>query len=249
MQLLISVRSVVEARSALDGGAEIVDAKEPDAGALGAVDLDVFRHVVAAVAGRVPVTAALGDAHDEAPAARAAAAFARAGAAFVKIGFAGVEAAGRVRHLTAAVASEATSHGSSVVAVAYADADLVGSLSALALIDVAARAGARGVLLDTARKDGPGVCDRMGESALAAWVRRAHDAGLLVAIAGSLTEDQLPRVRDLGADIAGVRGAACVGGRSGVVSSDRVRCLRERVADASYVSGAREASPPVPVSP
>jgi len=36
-------------------------------------------------------------------------------------------------------------------------------------------------------------------------------------------------VRDAGADIAGVRGAACVGGRSGTVAADRVRLLRRVV--------------------
>ena len=37
MRLLVSVRDAVEADAAVDGGAEIVDAKEPAAGSLGAV--------------------------------------------------------------------------------------------------------------------------------------------------------------------------------------------------------------------
>jgi (5-formylfuran-3-yl)methyl phosphate synthase len=62
--------------------------------------------------------------------------------------------------------------------------------------------------------------------ALARWVAQAHDAGLLVALAGKLTADDLSFVRDAGADIAGVRGAACDGGRTGRVSSDKVAQLR-----------------------
>ncbi|HEX2310549.1 MAG TPA: (5-formylfuran-3-yl)methyl phosphate synthase, partial [Vicinamibacterales bacterium] len=58
------------------------------------------------------------------------------------------------------------------------------------------------------------------------WVERAHDAGLLVALAGKLAADDLAYVRDAGADIAGVRGAACDGGRTGRVSAERVRRLR-----------------------
>jgi uncharacterized protein (UPF0264 family) len=50
---------------------------------------------------------------------------------------------------------------------------------------------------------------------------------LLVALAGKLTADDLAFVRDAGADIAGVRGAACDGGRTGRVSSDKVALLRE----------------------
>ena len=37
MQLLVSVRSAVEVAPALAGGADIIDAKEPDRGSLGAV--------------------------------------------------------------------------------------------------------------------------------------------------------------------------------------------------------------------
>jgi uncharacterized protein (UPF0264 family) len=57
-------------------------------------------------------------------------------------------------------------------------------------------------------------------------VSEAREAGLMVALAGQLTADDLPFARDAGADIAGVRGAACDGGRSGRVSADKVRALR-----------------------
>src|SRR3954454_3761043 len=90
MQLLVSVRDAREAHRALAGGADIIDAKEPLAGALGPVSLPTFEAIVAAVASRRPVSAALGDGRSEKPVAREAEAFARAGAAFVKIGFAGV---------------------------------------------------------------------------------------------------------------------------------------------------------------
>jgi uncharacterized protein (UPF0264 family) len=41
-----------------------------------------------------------------------------------------------------------------------------------------------------------------------------------------LQADDLGFVRDAGADIAGVRGAACEGGRTGRVTADKVRALR-----------------------
>jgi len=93
-------------------------------------------------------------------------------------------------------------------------------------VDVAARAGATGVLLDTADKTGPGLRGLMTPSALVRWVAEAHEAGLLVALAGKLTAEDLAFVQDAGADIAGVRGAACEGGRRGRVSIDRVALLR-----------------------
>ena len=63
--------------------------------------------------------------------------------------------------------------------------------------------------------------------ALAAEVR---SAGLLLALAGSLDLAALDLVAGL-ADVIGVRGAACRGGREGAVDPDLVRLLRVRLQD------------------
>jgi uncharacterized protein (UPF0264 family) len=114
-----------------------------------------------------------------------------------------------------------------VVAVAYADSVCAESIGPAALVDVAARAGAEGLLLDTANKAGPGLRGLIAPGALAALVTRIHERGLFVALAGQLTADDLPFVRETGADVAGVRGAACDAGRMGHVSADRVRLLQQ----------------------
>jgi len=93
-------------------------------------------------------------------------------------------------------------------------------------VEVAGRAGAEGLLLDTADKRGPGLRGLVASDVLAAWVAEAHDTGLIVALAGQLTAADLSFVCDTGADIAGVRGAACDGGRTGRVAADKVRLLR-----------------------
>src|SRR5437660_622021 len=54
----------------------------------------------------------------------------------------------------------------------------------------------------------------------------AHAAGLFAALAGGLSDADFPTVRVLGADLVGVRGAACVGGRTGRIAADRVAALR-----------------------
>ena len=99
----------------------------------------------------------------------------------------------------------------------------------MALVEMAASAGAVGVLLDTANKCGPGLRGLITPAALAAWVAEAHDARLAVALAGKLTADDLAFVQDAGADIAGVRGAACDNGRTGHVTAERVRALQARI--------------------
>ena len=242
MQLLVSVMGTLDAAAALDGGADLIDAKDPAAGALGAVSIDRFHRIVGTVGGTRPVTAALGDAFDETVIERSARTFAAAGAAFVKIGFAGIDDGGRVARLIAAAiggvrigvadggGARALDHlpeNRGVVAVAYADADRARSISSHRLVDVAACAGAGGVLLDTFDKQHGGLRDLIAPRALGAWVAAAHEAGLFAAVAGKLTASDLPFVRDAGADIAGVRGAACEGGRTSRVTADRVRRLRE----------------------
>ncbi|HEX6535752.1 MAG TPA: (5-formylfuran-3-yl)methyl phosphate synthase [Gemmatimonadaceae bacterium] len=241
MRLLVSVVDVAEARAALDGGADIIDAKDPSRGALGAVNAITLRAIVRAVSGTRPVSAALGDVASEQEAERLAreAAFERL--AYVKLGFAGIAAAGRVRSLVseAVLGARVAGERTGIVAVAYADARRAETVSPMTVIESAERAGAVGVLLDTAFKDGGTLFDIMDERAVAAWVAEAHAAALTVALAGGLSGADLSAARALGADIAGVRTAACEGGRLGRVSRARVAAL---AASAGHARRARPLS-------
>ena len=231
MQLLVSVRDAAEARLALAGGADIIDAKDPDRGALGAVALGTLHAIHHAVGGERPTSAALGDAMDEATIERTARSVGAVGVAYVKLGFFGIADIRRAGELLAAAVRGARhAEGGArrrVIAAAYADATRAGSVDPRALIDVAMSAEAAGVLLDTAFKDAGGLFTLLSRDAVSTWITAAHAASLTVALAGKLTAAELAIVRDLGADIAGVRGAACEGGRRGAVSSERVRALAE----------------------
>ncbi len=59
--MLASVRTLDEALLALAGGADIIDLKDPARGALGALDQATARNIVAAIGGRAPVSATIGD--------------------------------------------------------------------------------------------------------------------------------------------------------------------------------------------
>ncbi|MEJ7812368.1 MAG: (5-formylfuran-3-yl)methyl phosphate synthase [Gemmatimonadaceae bacterium] len=227
MRLLVSAADAADARAALDGGADIVDAKDPRRGGLGAVQPDTLRAMIAAVGAHRPVSAALGDASDEGEVAHAAREAAALGLAFVKVGFAGITSAARVRGLLAAAADGVREGNAStqVIAVAYADAHRAGSLAPSAVPELAGRAGADGILLDTARKDGGGLFTYLAPNTIRAWLDMARGDELLTAVAGKLGEADFAAVRDLDADIVGVRGAACDGGREGRISASRVRAL------------------------
>jgi (5-formylfuran-3-yl)methyl phosphate synthase len=238
VQLLISVAGAGEVRAAVTGGADIVDAKDPAAGALGAVARAELVAIARELGGVCRFSVALGDAPEGVAGERAvrsaAQDAARAGAEYVKVGFAGCADVARAAAVIAAAVDgvrEVGQEGGSearrvrVVAVAYADAGRARSVPPEAIVDAAVRGGGGGVLLDTAFKDGGGLFDLLDAAAVAAWVREAEAAGLVSALAGKLDGGGVVTARSIGPHIVGVRGAACVGGRSGRISPARVREL------------------------
>ena len=227
MQLLVSAASAADAAAALDGGADFIDAKDPAAGALGAVTPHTFASIVAAVGGARPVTAALGDAVSPASVEADARMFAALGATLVKIGISRTATAvdAQAIAVSAVRGARAGRAGTGVVLVAYADMPHA-AVSPMALVDVASAAGAAGVLLDTVDKRGPRLTQLATLAWLTEWTGDAHRRSLSVALAGRLLAEDLPIVRRCGADVAGVRGAACEGGRSGRIRAEAVRGLR-----------------------
>lgn len=222
MQLLVSVRDAEEARLALGAGADILDAKEPGDGPLAPVHPAVLAAITQVLSPATSISVALGEPHDL-PALerllreRRGALTGRA--AFVKF----VIPSRDPRVLTACVsAARAGAPGARIVLAAYADRTDAGLVE---LANIVAEAGADGVLLDTAAK-GRSLLELVPGDALATFVAAGHARGIFVALAGSLRAADLPRVAALGADVAGVRGAACEGGRSGALSPQRVRALR-----------------------
>ncbi len=120
--------------------------------------------------------------------------------------------------------------------VAYADYPTANAPSPDAVIVLGLQAKAKGILLDTYDKGGAGLTRLMDGRSLRAFVARARSAGLMVTLAGRLTADDIELAHEAGADIVGFRGAACEGGRDGVVTTARVRALRAQVDNAVAVA-------------
>jgi (5-formylfuran-3-yl)methyl phosphate synthase len=229
MRLLVSVRSGEEVAAALAGGADIIDAKEPARGSLGAVTPAVLSAIAGHTPAWVPLSVALGDCNDldELRAAMdAARPPERFAPVYLKLGFAGTRSLGRITALLELAVTTANPHG--IVAVGYADHGAAGTLSPEDVLGAAVTAGARGLLVDTWRKDGRALLDHLSIERLASLSVGAHCAGLLFALAGSLDGEAIARLAGL-ADIVGVRGAACQGGRSGAVNAGCVAELRRRL--------------------
>ncbi|NIL96900.1 MAG: hypothetical protein GTO53_05345 [Planctomycetales bacterium] len=217
--LLISVCDADEAQLALEGGADLIDVKQPRGGALGAPSPRALAAVSRTVRGRVPLSVAMGELGESVD--RSSLLSIR-GVVFAKVGLAEAGADWRQRWMS--LIAQFPPHVQPV-AVAYADQARARSPSPEEVLAVAARVGCQALLVDTYCKDGGGLLDWMPLRDLGDLLKEAQDLGLLAVVAGSLDVLAVERVLKLQPDYVAVRGAACAGGRTGRVELKRVRRL------------------------
>jgi uncharacterized protein (UPF0264 family) len=228
------VTNAAEAELALSGGADVIDCKDPAAGALGALDRAVVQEIVRSVGGRAPVSATIGDLPADPHVMRAAAsAMAATGIDIVKVGFFGD------RDPRPAIAALGCAEGARdrLVAVLMADRD-----PDFALLPVLAAHGFRGVMLDTAGKSSGSLTDVLSTARLAEFVTAAHTAGLFAGLAGSLQSGDVAKLQRISADILGFRGALCVFGRASGLDAARIAAVRGEIERVRTVPPARERS-------
>lgn len=217
--LLVSVRDPSEALAALRGGADVIDVKEPRRGPLGAADRSTVAAIVQAVSGRAPVTVAWGELHEHAslPAVTP-------GVVAYKVGLA---KAGEDWPDRLAAWHDALSPPTRLVPAAYWDDAAAGAPRPEEILEAAA--GLDGwMVLDTWDKSAGPLPP--GDERLARLMAQAHEAGVRVALAGGMTAERLREAASLKPTLLGVRGAACVGGRSGRVDYRYVGTLRAAIA-------------------
>jgi len=249
--LLVSVRDAAEAAAALEGGAAIIDVKEPRHGPLGAADPEVIAAVAQVVGSRRPWTMACGElgnasgdvggeydrgrgtAHDRPLDPVACAIRSRLDRmlsllqspamppAAVKVGLAGAAGTDWQRRLRAVF--ESLPSGSDRVAVAYADWQRAVAPSPTDVIAAAAVLSCSVLLLDTFDKAAGGLFDCCPAGMPAAWVTAARTAGLQVAVAGRITSAEIPLAWALRPDVVALRSAVCFNGRDGEVQAGLVR--------------------------
>ena len=207
--MLSSVRSLDEALIALEGGADLIDLKEPSRGALGALDHAAVRICVQAIGGRRRVSATIGDLPSMDPQLMTAATqrMATTGVDFIKIGFFSHPRAFDCVNALSKLASSAR-----LIAVLFAD-----EAYDLALVDKLADGGFAGAMLDTAYKTGKTLGDWRTRNELEAFVTRCRSSRLLTGLAGSLRREDIPELLAIEPDYLGFRGALCRNGDRGQV--------------------------------
>ena len=232
MRLLVSPMNLEEAQRALQGGADILDVKNPREGSLGANFPWAIRAVADLAKGRVPVSATIGDL-DFKPgtASLAALGAATSGAQFIKVGLLGVKTTEQAEEMLHAIvrAVKDFDREKKVVASGYSDYSRVGSISPMLLPAAAAKAGADLVMVDTAVKDGRPTFDFMSEQDLADFINLGHANGLEVALAGSIGFPHLALLKRLNPDIIGVRGIVCGGDRQNAIRSELVEKVKREL--------------------
>lgn len=226
-QLLVSVRSAREAEAALRGGAAIIDVKEPASGALGRASDATIAGVTRALAGRRPVSAALGELLDVpgeiAPPEGVP-------LTFVKWGLAGYAVQGAALWQSElGLAQRGLTQRQPrcrPVAVAYADCKRAQAPTPDAVCDFAISNATAAFLIDTWKKDGSTLLDWLTLPEIELLRDRCHAAGVPLALAGSLGAEQIRTLLPLCPDWFAVRGAVCQGHqRKSMIEEGKVRQL------------------------
>lgn len=230
--LLASVSDLGEMRLARNGGADVVDLKQPAFGALGAWSTDALtsavqfwsawphpRPLLSATAGDQPMVAAILRAAVER--------VVESGVPIIKVGFFASPHAAECIEALAPIAAKKR-----LVGVLFADQE-----PDMALLAMFGRAGFLGAMLDTADKKSGRLTHHLDTLTLGHFVTEARRNGLMTGLAGSLTMADIAPLKAVGADYLGFRGALCTGGREGRLDPRKLRAVRTRVTRAAPATG------------
>lgn len=205
---MVSVTNPDETRDALKGGADIIDVKNPKEGALGANLPWITRKIVEEVDGLKEVSVTVGDI----PYLPGTASLAVLGAAllkvdYVKVGMFGPKNSEEALHISRSLVK--TFHefkvNSKLIIAGYADYKKFNCVNPLELPKVASESGAWGILIDVKEKNDKGLLSHFSLKDLENFVDESHNLKLNVALAGSLKQEDIPKIMKLNVNIIGIR--------------------------------------------
>ena len=198
-RMLASVANAAEADVVLRHGADVIDLKDPERGALGAVPLETARDMIQSVAKRRETSATLGDPpYDEHALLARSRALIAMGVDYLKPS---VDRAtlGSLGHSLRLLSREAA-----VVGVLFVD-----EAPDFALLPDLAAMGFKGVMLDTRDKSRGRLLDHLDVARLRDFCAQCRRLGLMSGLAGSLEGPDVPRLLLVRPDVLGFRKALC----------------------------------------
>lgn len=224
--LLVSVRNGPEALAALEGGADLIDVKDPHRGSLGAAGLRQWEEVRRAVGDNAPLSVALGELLvDDVDALLPQ----TVGFQYAKLGLAGCgNEENWYDHWSAVLQN--MPRGVTPVAVCYADWETAQAPLPEEILHYAEKFNCGAYLIDTFSKERGGMFDYFSEGQLTELIYNIKSRNMLAVLGGSLGIDCLSSAMELQPDYIAVRGAACRGERTDRIDAALVRELSQRIA-------------------
>ncbi|WP_233215065.1 (5-formylfuran-3-yl)methyl phosphate synthase [Rhodopirellula bahusiensis] len=223
-ELLVSVRDIEEAETAVSAGVSIVDFKEPSRGALAACDPKVWNEAAKQFAAAMPedrhirLSAALGES-DSGPELGS---LVPPEFSFAKVGPSGCSTAQKLSSLWGSIRLPQSVE---LVPVAYADHVASGTICPEQVLELVIKSGQRRMLVDTFIKDGRTLIDHFAIEQMRSLVSMAHCHGVWLAMAGSIRLREMQSLVTTGVrpDCWGVRGDVCDHrDRSGRLDPERI---------------------------
>ena len=230
--MLASVSNLNEAKIALHANVDIIDLKDPTHGALGAVTTEIAQEVVKFVSGQCLVSATIGDLPMHATLiGKAISTMASTDVDIIKVGV-----FDKLTDEVIASLKEQAINGAkgfngkkfTIVIVFFVDKGLD-----LEKMSDLAKAGIRGVMLDTADKTKGNLRTHMEDDEIKNFVIQSKSYGLLAGLAGSLKASDIAPLLELEPDYLGFRGALCQDdSRIQALNSSSVRNIRSLITNA-----------------
>ena len=215
INLLISPRTIEEAKIVVNQNVDFIDCKNPEEGSLGAN----FPWVIREMKNLIPpessqlLSATIGDFPNlPGSASLAALGAAVSGADLIKVGLMGPRNIKEGIRLMKKVVKAVKGYNEKILVVVAGYADQVRMSSSpkfMSIPSIAAKSGSDIAMLDTFIKDGKGLFDFLNDDQLIEFTNKAKDYDLKVALAGNLMKRNIINLKRISPDIIGVRSVVC----------------------------------------
>ena len=199
---LASIQSLQEAQTILNNLPDILDLKDPSKGALGALTIENVAEIVQFIDKRCLVSATIGDLPMDAQLiSKAILAMNTTAVDYIKIG---LFPDSNLTQCLTELANTVQQVNTPIIAVLFADQHYDSEY-----LHLLSSSRFKGVMVDTAIKDGKSLLDHWQLTQLKNFVNTAQQHHLLCGLAGALHQDDIPKLKLLGADYLGFRSALC----------------------------------------
>lgn len=199
-RMLASVKNLVEAESILKANVDIIDLKQPEFGALGALPVELVAEIVTKIDKRCFISATVGDLPMDANVIfNTVFTMAKTDVNFVKIGF---FPEGDWYSIIQKLSDLTNDY--QLIAVLFADTN-----PDFSVLSALKKARFSGVMLDTLNKKHGSLTDVMSQETISNFVKLAKKEQLVCGLAGSLRLENIAQLLLHNPDYLGFRGALC----------------------------------------